>query len=100
MAGARHGRCELTRHGMTGESMGTAWARHGICELPFTLLLLRARHRRKMTGARHGRGTAWERHGMCELAFIGSFGTETIVVSRRPFILRCYFHLLYRITVA
>jgi hypothetical protein len=28
MAEARHGMCELTRHGME-----TAWARHGMCEL-------------------------------------------------------------------
>jgi hypothetical protein len=31
--------CELTQHGMAGErpgtSMGTAWARHGMCELSF-----------------------------------------------------------------
>jgi hypothetical protein len=32
MAGARHGMCELTRHGR-----GTALARHGICELAFRL---------------------------------------------------------------
>jgi hypothetical protein len=35
MAGARHGMCELT-HGMAGEQhgngMGTAWARHVMCE--------------------------------------------------------------------
>jgi len=35
MAEARHGMCELARHGM-----GTAWARHG-----------------------HGMGMAWARHG-------------------------------------
>jgi hypothetical protein len=39
MAGARHGMCELTRHGIAGErhgnSMGAAWARHGMCELAF-----------------------------------------------------------------
>jgi hypothetical protein len=43
MAGARHGRCELMRGGMLGEQhghgMGTAWARHGMCELTFILLL-------------------------------------------------------------
>jgi hypothetical protein len=32
MAGARHGVCELTRHGME-----TAWARHGVCELALKL---------------------------------------------------------------
>ena len=30
MAGAWHGMCQLTRHGM---AWGTAWARHGMCEL-------------------------------------------------------------------
>jgi hypothetical protein len=41
MAGAWHGMCELTPHGMAGErhghDMGTAWARHGMCELGFIL---------------------------------------------------------------
>jgi hypothetical protein len=41
-AGARHGMCELVRHGMAG-------TRHGMCEL-----------------VRHG--MAGTRHGMCELA--------------------------------
>jgi hypothetical protein len=40
MEGARHGMCELTRHGMAwqGNGMGTAWARHGMCELALTLI--------------------------------------------------------------
>jgi hypothetical protein len=32
MAGARHGMCALTRHGM-----GTAWVQHDMRELAFTL---------------------------------------------------------------
>jgi hypothetical protein len=35
MAGARHGMCELTRHGMAGNGKGKARARHGMCELAF-----------------------------------------------------------------
>jgi hypothetical protein len=34
MAGARHGMCELPRHGMAGEL-------HGMCELAFILMTLR-----------------------------------------------------------
>jgi hypothetical protein len=66
MAGVRYGMCELTRHGTSrhgmarhgtarhgtarhgtarhgtarerhGRGMGAAWARHGMCELPFTV---------------------------------------------------------------
>jgi hypothetical protein len=37
MAWARHGMCELTRHGMAWHGMGPAWARHGMCELAFSV---------------------------------------------------------------
>jgi hypothetical protein len=50
MAGARHGMCELTLHGM-------AWARHGMCELTW----------HGMAGERLGR--AW--HALISLLKMG-----------------------------
>jgi hypothetical protein len=38
MAGARHGKCELTRHAWQGNGIGTEWARRGLCELAFIVL--------------------------------------------------------------
>jgi hypothetical protein len=45
MAGARHGMCELTRHGIAGERRGTAWARHGMCELALSVQHAKRMHR-------------------------------------------------------
>jgi hypothetical protein len=43
MAEVWHGMYELTRHGMAGEphgnGMGAASARHGMCELAFSVVL-------------------------------------------------------------
>jgi hypothetical protein len=45
MAGARHGMCELTRHGMAGK-------RHGMCELALKELFLTTRNVIKFYPAR------------------------------------------------
>jgi hypothetical protein len=51
--GEWQGMCELTRHGMAGErhGRGTAWVRHGMCELPRHGMCELPRH-----------GMAWELH--------------------------------------
>jgi hypothetical protein len=58
MAGARHGMCELTRHGMGGErhgnTMGAAWSRHGMCEIPFSGLGVSGSVRRVFTVGTRG----------------------------------------------
>ena len=69
MVGARHGTCELARHGIAGERHGTdrgaAWARQAMCELALihTFHAVLCRGLRKSLSERHGRRTAWARRG-------------------------------------
>jgi len=59
-----HGMCELARHGMQGNGIGTARARHGMCDLALNLLDTRcSKQRYRASGRALGRRLSVSRGG-------------------------------------
>jgi hypothetical protein len=74
---ARHGMCELTRHGMAWHGRGTAWVRHGMCELAFADT------------------DEWElfRHFSNWVHYFWLSRSDVILQSPALYVTACYFHI-------